>query len=51
MMNVRLEITVVRKFAEIFLELMSACVVMDMNYMMVTIVQVRRYSCLPPTCI
>jgi len=51
MMNVRLEITVAHKFAEIFLEHTSACVMMDMSYMMITIVQVRQYSYLPPTCI
>jgi len=40
-MNVKLEITVVLKFAEIFLEHMSACAEMDLSCMMATTVQVR----------
>ena len=52
MMNVKLEITAVRKFAEIFLEHMSACAEMDMSCrMMATLVQVRLYPSPSYVCI
>ena len=51
-MSVKLEITVVRTFAEIFLEHMSAYAMMDMSCrMMATLVQVRLYPSPPYVCI